>query len=302
MTDDATVTRQRARPSRTSARSSPWELALVGITAVWGWTFVAIQDALAAVPFRPFLAYRFLGAAATLLLLIGPSLGRITRREVGGGTVAGAVLFAAYAFQTAGLGHTTASHAGFITGLAVVLTPLLGTLVLRIRSNRRQLLGALLATTGLAAICLRGLEIHLGDTLMLGCAVCFAAHILVLSRVAVDCHPGRLTLVQVITVGALALTWTIAADEVVVPSGQDAWRALGITAVIASALAFFVQTRAQESSSPNRIALILTMEPVFGGIFGYWLAHDPISVTYLVGAVLIVVGILTAELKRPNPD
>jgi drug/metabolite transporter (DMT)-like permease len=239
----------------------------------------------------------FLAAAALFLLLVGPSLRRITRREVVGGTAAGAVLFAAYAFQTAGLGYTTASNAGFITGLAVVLTPLLGTLVLRIRSNRRQLLGALLATTGLAAICLRGLEIHLGDALVLGCAVCFAAHILVLSRVAADCHPGWLTLVQLFTVGMLALAWTIAADEVVVPSGQNAWLALGITAVIASALAFFVQTRAQQNSSPNRIALILTLEPVFGGIFGYWLAHDPISVAYLVGAILIIAGILTAELK-----
>jgi drug/metabolite transporter (DMT)-like permease len=165
------------------------------------------------------------------------------------------------------------------------------------RPNSRQVIGVLAATVGLAMVCLNGLRPHAGDSLELACAVCFAAHILVLARISPTAHPGRLTFVQVLTVGVLSLGWTLRAGDLVVPAGVRAWSALVITAVVASALAFFVQTRAQETSPPSRIALILTAAPVFAGVFGYWLADDPITWAYLFGAVLIIAGILITELQ-----
>ncbi|HWL87612.1 MAG TPA: DMT family transporter [Polyangiaceae bacterium] len=289
-----------AEPKK-GARGNPWEWGLIGVTAVWGWTFVTVHDAIALIPVSAFIAYRFTAAAIVMALALAPTLRQVTRRELLGGVAAGSVLFAAYGFQTVGLGATTPSNAGFLTGLSVVFTPLLAFVLLRMRPLRQQLFGAALAAIGLALLTMRGLEVHIGDALVLCCAVLFALHILILSRVSPGAHPGRLTLVQLATVGVLGLCWAGASHELVLPASAQVWSALAITAFVASSLAFFVQTKAQATTPPNRIALILTMEPVFGGIFGYWLSGDRLTRLNLLGAALILIATVVTELKwRPK--
>ncbi|WP_394832991.1 DMT family transporter [Pendulispora rubella] len=278
-------------------RINPWEMALICVTAVWGWTFVTVHDAIAVFPVSTFLSYRFTMAALLMGAALLPTLRRLTRQELLGGIGAGTALFAGYALQTAGLGSTTPSNASFITGLAVVFTPLLAFLLFRFRPHRKQIWGACLAAVGLGLLTMQGLAVHRGDALVLGCAIAFALHILVLSRVSPGAHPGRLTFVQLATVGLLGTIWAVGADEVVRPQGTQVWLALLVTAVVASSLAYFVQTKAQATTPPNRVALILTLEPVFGGVFGYWLAGDRLTRTNLVGAVLILAAIVVTEMR-----
>jgi len=273
----------------------------VGVTAVWGWTFVTVHDAIALIPVSAFIAYRFTAAAMVMALALAPSLRHLTRKELASGVAAGSVLFAGYAFQTAGLGSTTPSNAGFITGLSVVFTPIFAFGMFRIKLLRQQLFGAGLATIGLALLTMRGLEIHRGDALVLGCAVAFALHVIILSRVSPGAHPGRLTLVQLATVGLLGSCWAGAAHEFVLPANARVWSALAITAIIASSIAFFVQTKAQATTPANRIALILTLEPVFGGFFGYWLSGDRLTPLNVLGAAMILAATVITEVKwRPK--
>ncbi|WP_394843538.1 DMT family transporter [Pendulispora brunnea] len=278
-------------------RINPWEMALIAVTAVWGWTFVTVHDAIVVFPVSAFLSYRFTTAAVLLALALSPTLRRLTRKELLGGVGAGVALFAGYAFQTAGLGSTTPSNAAFITGLAVVFTPLLSFLLFRLRPHRKQIWGACLAAIGLALLTMQGLEVHRGDALVLACAMAFALHILILSRVSPGAHPGRLTFVQLATVGFLGTVWAAGANEMMVPRSAHVWLALLVTAVVASSLAYFVQTKAQATTPPNRVALILTLEPVFGGMFGYWLAGDRLTRMNLVGAGLILAAILVTEMR-----
>ncbi|WP_394822577.1 DMT family transporter [Pendulispora albinea] len=278
-------------------RGNPWEWALIGVTAIWGWTFVTVHDAVAQIAVSTFLAYRFTVATVVMALALLPVLRQLTKKELVGGIAAGTILFAAYAFQTAGLLSTTPSNAGFITGLSVVFTPIFAFVLLRIKPLAQQVAGAALAAVGLALLTMRGLEVHRGDALVLCCAIAFALHILILSRVSPGAHPGRLTLVQLATVGVLSTLWAGGAGELVLPPNGQVWLALSVTAVIASSFAFFIQTKAQATTPANRIALILTLEPVFGGLFGYWLSGDRLTPTNLVGAALILMATIVTELR-----
>ncbi|HYY79606.1 MAG TPA: DMT family transporter [Actinomycetes bacterium] len=279
-------------------RVARWELALVAVTAIWGWTFVLVRDAVADVPPFAFIAWRFL-AAALLLAAVRPAA--VARRDPGllaAGVVTGFALFAGYGFQTVGLQYTSASNAGFITGLAVVLTPLLGALVLREAPGRWPAAGAALAAVGLGLLSLQRLELRRGDALVLGCAVAFAAHILLLGRNAPRHRSYALAVVQLATAGVLALVWAGAAGDLVAPQTGTTWVALAVTAVAASAGAFLVQTRAQREVPPTRTAVILTMEPVFAGVFGFLLAGERLTARGWLGAGCILGGMLVAELGR----
>jgi drug/metabolite transporter (DMT)-like permease len=278
--------------------SYPWVLALVGVTTIWGATFVMVRDAVASIPPSAFVAYRFL-AASVLLALARPRA--MAARRPGmliAGVVTGVALFAGYAFQTVGLQYTTASNAGFITGLSVVLTPLLAAVVLRERPGLWPALGAALAFAGLALLSLQRLEVRRGDALVLGCAVAFAAHILLLGRFAPRYSSYQLAIVQLGTCGLLSLAWGGVAGELVAPRGAQVWLALAVTAVLASAAGFLIQTRAQQVVSPTKTAVILTMEPVFAGLFGFLLAGEHLSARGWAGAGCILAGMLVAELGR----
>jgi drug/metabolite transporter (DMT)-like permease len=276
-----------------------WELALLAVTAVWGSTFVLVRDAVAGIPPFAFIAYRFLAAAALLAVLRPVALARPRPGLLAAGVVTGLALFAGYGFQTVGLQYTTASNAGFITGLSVVLTPLLAALVLAESPGRWPALGAVLAVCGLALLSLQRLEVRRGDALVLGCAVAFAAHILLLGRNAPRHPTYALAVVQLATAGLLALAWAGLAGDLAAPASGSVWLALAITAVAASAGAFLIQTRAQREVSPTRTAVILTMEPVFAGLFGFLLAGERLSGRGWLGAACILAGMLVAELGRP---
>jgi drug/metabolite transporter (DMT)-like permease len=161
--------------------------------------------------------------------------------------------------------------------------------------------GAVLAAAGLALLSLQSLEVGQGDALVFGCAVAFAAHILLLGRYAPRYPSYPLAVVQLATIGLLALAWAGVAGDLVVPSTAEVWVALVITSVAASAGAFLIQTRAQREVSPTRTAVILTMEPVFAGLFGFLRAGERLTGRGWLGAGLILAGMLVAELGGRLP-
>ncbi|MCF5225835.1 EamA family transporter, partial [Pseudomonas syringae] len=154
-----------------------WALALVFITALWGWSFVAIHVALQEVNAPSFNAIRFITGAAVMLPFVYARLTSISLNHYLQAGAAGMALFCAFAFQTSGIKYTTASNASFITGLAIVFTPLFALLILKARPTFNQALGGAIATVGLGMLTLRGLDIHLGDLLVLVCAIFTALHI-----------------------------------------------------------------------------------------------------------------------------
>lgn len=277
--------------------------ALLFVTAIWGATFVMVQDAVSAYPVFAFLALRFTLAALVLLpfflRLDRPARSERMVRSWLPGMAVGVALFAGYAFQTFGLRYTTPAKAGFITGLSVVLVPLGQALFLRRAPGRGPVLGVILATAGLGLLSLEpDLSIRLGDVLVLGCAVSFAAHILLVGRFAPTWPPIRLAFVQIATVAVLSSGMALAVERPLSWPPGNVWFAAAFTGLLATSLAFFLQSRAQQATSPTHTALIFAAEPVFAGLFSFLLIGEVLGPRQILGSALIVAGMLAAELVK----
>ncbi len=287
------------------------ETALIGIAAVWGLTFVMVQDAVEILDVFTFLAYRFLAAALVVAVLFRKRLMTLGPTGLKWGLFMGMFLTAGYVFQTLGLERTRASNAGFITGMFVVLTPIFGALFLRQRAGPPAWIAAGVSTMGLFLVSIgqggSGEASLAGDALVFGCACSFSFHILVTDKAVQNHDTGALLVVQLAVTGVFSLIVATGKGALVVPDEGSVWVALLVTALIASALGFFVQTYAQRHASPSRTALILASEPAFAGLFAFWLAGERLNAAGWFGAALIVVSILAVELlpnmrKVPVPE
>jgi drug/metabolite transporter (DMT)-like permease len=231
-------------------------------------------------------------------VLAAPAAGRVSslgRRGFAAATALGLLLAAGYTLQTAGLARTTVSGAGFVTGLYVVLTPLLALALFRSAISRTAWTGVALATAGLAM--LSGVEAGsaAGDLLVLGAAAVYSLQIVLLERYAPRHDALAFTAVEMAAAAAGFAVGAIAHGDVALPHGWTVWGALLITGIFASALAFLVQTWAQRHTSATQTALVFGMEPVFAALFGYTLAGDRLGAVGWGGCAAIMAGILLAE-------
>lgn len=272
--------------------------ALVGVAAVWGATFVMVKGAVASYPVWSFLGMRFAIATLAFTVLFPSSLRRLDIRTLRAGLLAGAFLTAGYVFQTLGLAKTSPSKAAFITGMFVVITPFMQAVLLRRMPRWTAWFGVTAAVGGLWLLAGAGSlgRWNGGDTLVLLCAVAYSAHIIVLGSIGRGHDPRPLTWVQLATAAVVCGAVGMATEQAGLPAGQPVWLALLVTGVLASAVAFAVQTYAQRYISPTRTALILVMEPAFGGLFGWLLAGEILGVRGLAGAGLMLAGMALSEL------
>jgi drug/metabolite transporter (DMT)-like permease len=270
-----------------------YTLLLVATTAVWGWTFVVVQDAIAVYGVIPFLAVRFVLAGAALTPVYAAKL---TRKSllVGGGI--GVVLAAGYLFQTLGLLFTTPTNSGMITGLFVVFAPLADRLLFGANLSRQVLVAVSLSLLGMVLLAGGGPEgANWGDLLTLLCAAALGLHIALLSRYAASYDAGALTLAQILAMALLfVFVWPFSGPISLPQPGV--WVALLVTGLLASAGAFLVQTTVQQHIPAARTAIILTMEPVFAALFGYWLAGDRLVAVQIFGALMILSALVIGEV------
>lgn len=280
------------------------ELSLVIIAFIWGSTFIVVKDALHDVSTLLFLALRFSFAALLLFAAFRSRLrAALNWRSFLGGILCGTFLFLGYALQTAGLRYTTASKSAFLTGLYVVLVPVLGAVIDRAWMRRAEIAGALVAVlgTGLMTSNALGIQLNYGDLLTLVSAVAFSAHIVAVAHWTQRMNYEWLTMLQVAIVAVFSLagfSW------IEVP--RVAWTprlliALIVTGALATALSFSLYTKAQRHTTAARAALIFTLEPVFAGVVAWGYGHEAWTLRSLGGAVLILAGILLVELKPRKP-
>ncbi len=280
-------------------------LALVAVTAVWGGTFVVVRDAVAQMPVLPFLTWRFALAAAALLLIRPRAVFALSAEKRRHGVLLGLLLGTGYILQTFGLQHTSATISGFITGMFVVFTPIIGWLVLHQPLGREVWVAVGLATAGLALISLNGLSVGLGEALTLGCAAMFGAHIVGLGQWSTASDAYGLTVLQLAVVALMCLLASPLQGGMELPPSPQVWAALVFLALAATALAFLAQTWAQTHMSAPRAAIVLTLEPVFAGIFGVTVGGDTLTPRIIAGGACIVAAMYVVELapaRRADPE
>ena len=261
------------------------------VTAVWGWTFVLVKDALTHYPTLPFLQLRFILAFLVMAVLVR----RLpTRREVWVGVVAGAVLAAGYLTQTVGLTITSPGNSGLITGLFVVFTPLIDR-VFGVKLRWFTLTAVAIALTGTVLLVGGPSGFGLGDLLTVACAFFYALHLVLLSRWSPGLRPATLAMLQM---GTGAVIFSAGGSWSLTPPAPDVWLAIVVTGVFASALAFYIQTWAQQHLSASRTALILTTEPAWAVVAAVVLAGQRFGLLQAAGAALMLVAIVGHEVAH----
>lgn len=278
------------------------DLALIAITFVWGSTFTIVKSSLSQISPILFIAMRFWIATAIILAFMPRQIFKISGKSLCKGVLLSLFLLGAFIFQTLGLRDTNPSYSAFLTSLSVLLVPLLGYFFFHDRPRLQTIAGIGLATVGLYFLLMRltDLSISSGDVLTLICAVLFAFQILFLGAFVSTTDYRQLMTLQV---AGAAVFCTILIPFLERPFVVWDWRLilyLFITGVLATAVAFYVQARAQQFTTPNRAALIFSLEPFFAALFAYWILGQVLTAREWIGGGLILAGILASELRIPS--
>ena len=267
-------------------------LTLVFITLIWGTTFVVVKDALETISPALLLALRF-SAAGLLFSWVKPP-----RRALVPGLILGLLTFAGFATQTLGLVSTTASKAAFITGLSVVLTPLVSAVWFRNRIPLRAFLAAFVALAGLGLMTLTGTNsVTSGDVWVLGTALAYALYIVYLGEVAAQHSVWALSAVQLWVMAALAWAWALPQVGTLTSVPLATYGAILYLAVIATALISVLQVAAQRVVPAYLAALIFVLEPVFAALFAYLVRGEALGLLGWLGGALVVGAMVLSEVK-----
>jgi drug/metabolite transporter (DMT)-like permease len=295
------------------------DAALAALALMWGSTFVITKDVVSTHSPLFYTSTRFGIASAVFGLMFARHLRSSRLNEIREGVILGSCVFAGILLQVSGIVYTTASKAGFITGLYLVFTPVISYLVFRVRPSRDNMAGLLLAIGGFAVLSAprsgAGEGSLLGDMLVLCAASAWATHIVATSVYGRRSDIRTLAAVQVFTVAALAITAYLALHAVALSASNPqqlprllaleardnplTWRFLaqvGYMALFATILAALVQTWAQGKLSPTHSAILYALEPASGAFFAYLVFGERLGARGGVGAALIIAGVFVSRL------
>lgn len=274
---------------------APW--ALLAVAAMWGISFVWMKEILDQQDVYSFLVCRFL-VAVVAMLLINPKVVRsINSKILLKGGLTGCALGLGYILQTLGLERTTPAITGFVTGLYLVFTPVIGALLLKERLPKATWGFVALATIGLGVLSISGWSIGSGELFVLLSALLFAAHILMLSAWSKDFDAYALTLVQLSTCTIVSAIPTVITGFTPPPDRQ-VWGVILFTAIFATVFAFIIQTWSQARISATKVAVILTMEVVFAALFSVALGAEPLTLRILIGGSLVLISMIAIVQPR----
>ena len=274
---------------------APW--ALLAVAAMWGISFVWMKDILDQQDVYSFLTSRFIFAALAMIIIKPKVLKLFTRELVSKGFIIGLALGSGYIFQTLGLDRTTPAITGFITGLYVVITPLIAALLLKERVTLTMWGFILLAVVGLAVLSVQGWSIGFGEFLVFISAILFAVHIIMLGAWSKNFDAYALTVMQLIGCAFLSAI-PAGINGFNPPSDTQVWAVVIFTAVFATAIAFVIQTWSQARISTTKVAVILTMEVVFAALFSFAYGMEPFTLRLAIGGTLVLIAMLAIVQPR----
>ena len=274
------------------------EIYLLIIVIIWGSTFALTKNVLSTMPPYTFLGFRFLIAVILLVLLFWKRLKGMNMMILKKGTLIGVFLFLGYTFQTVGIQYTSATKAGFITGLSVVLVPIISLVIIKEKATKNSIIGVFLATLGLWFLNYNGkFSFNFGDFLVLLCAFSFAMHITSVGLYSKKLDYVLLVIMQLVTVAVLSFLIAIFAEKQALHFSYslNIWGAVIFMSVFATALAFYMQNRFQRHSTATKTAIIFSGEPLFSGIFGYIMLGEKLGIIGWLGGLCIILGMIVSQ-------
>ena len=277
-------------------------IGLLAMTAVWGSTFVLIKGVVDRMPVADFLAVRFVIAAVAMFALFHRHVARLERQQLLRGVLLGVLYGAGQLLQTWGLALISPSVSGFVTGMYVVFTPILATILLRQRMPVTVWLAVGLAALGLALLSLNGLSVDDGVWLTLASALLYGLHIVGLGHWSRADEAFGLSAVQMAVIALVCLLATAGHGRPMLPPDRSAWIAVLYMALVAGAGAMLMQTWAQAHLPATRAAIVMTTEPVFAAGFAVALGVDALTWRMLAGGGLVLAAMYLVELMPRRDD
>ncbi|NIF21473.1 DMT family transporter [Candidatus Pantoea multigeneris] len=269
------------------------ELLLFCVAAGWGIGFPVMKIVVNDYPVMMVLGLRFLLSALLMLPFSLKKLSKIPPQTLLAGVLLGLLLGGSFIFLIYGLQRTTASNTGFLAGLSVIWVLLLTGPLGGKRPSCEAMLATLFGVAGLYLMAdIHGLQLHLGDGLVVIGSLFTAVHILALDRFCARHDTMTLTFLQIATMAVMFIGLQAISGGEVMP---HAWSgkliiALGVTALFSTVIAFWVQTHYQRHTTPTRAILIYNLEPVFSALFALWLLRETLSANVILGGGLILLG------------
>ena len=280
-------------------------VALIITTIIWGSGFIATQFAIDnGLNTSAILALRFSIAAIALLLSFGKELRNISKKDFINGSITGFILYLGFFTQTLGLRYTTPANNALITASYVIIVPIISIVFTRKSPSLILIVSSVLCFVGLCAINIKDnfqIAFNNGDILTLFSAFFYALHIIVLEKNAKNINIKVLTILQVSSVAVFSiLSFLIFEPSVSGFNSKPALLSVVYLALFGTYIAYIVQTYAQKVVKSTKLAIILSMESLFGAMFSVWFGYDVLSLQMVIGALLIFAALFLAEMKREN--
>ncbi|MCF8474203.1 MAG: DMT family transporter [Emcibacter sp.] len=273
---------------------------------IWGVSFIFQKDAMAYMGPFSFNAFRFLLGGLILLPLARLEINGHGRTHkpyspalIRGSLLAGFLIFLGSGFQQTGIQYTTIGNTGFITGLYIIFVPIMS-LFLGYRYKKGLWLAILIACVGLYLLSgMNGFTMAYGDLLVLIGAIFWASHVIVVDHMADNHDQIKFAALQFFACAIFSYLAALYVGDKVMLFTFDEWKWVIASGILAVGIGYTLQVLAQTSSPPAQAAIIMSLESVFAAITGYFYYNEILSVSAMMGCVLIFTGCLLTQLYPP---
>ena len=279
-------------------------IALVAATLIWGTSFVILKNTLDSIPTLYVLAFRFSGAAL-LMFLVG--IRRLSDADrsgyINGGLVLGVLLFAAYTLQTYGLVYTTPGKNAFLTSSYCIMVPFLHWAINGKKPDGRNISAAFICVIGMALVSLRDdFSAGLGELLTIGCGLFYGLHIIATAKYIANRNLALLSAAQFTVVALLSWASALVSGPFPADIPASAWSAVLYLCVMCTAVCFFLQAYGQRYTPESSVAVIMTLESVFGTLISLLFYNERLTARTLTGFALIFAAVLISETRPQGTE
>ena len=268
-------------------------------TIFFGMTYILTKICLNYSTELHIISFRFLIAFVISLIFLQRKIFPIKIKEILYSLILSVLLFMVFITMTIGVKYTTATNASFLISLSVIFIPFFSWIFNKEKPKKSIFIVLIIALIGIMLLTLdKNLEFHIGDILCLICSLLFSFHVLITERFVKNNNPITLGVLQFGGVALLSFLVQYPIEKFTLPKNEKFWISLMILSVFCTALAYIIQTVSQKKLSSTLIGLILSLEPIFSGIFGYFILNEYLSPQQYIGAFLLLISIIYVTVKN----
>ncbi|KXA18692.1 membrane protein [Fusobacterium nucleatum YWH7199] len=268
-------------------------------TIFFGMTYVLTKICLNYSTELHIISFRFLIAFVISLIFLQRKIFPLKIKEILYSLILSVLLFMVFITMTIGVKYTTATNASFLISLSVIFIPFFSWIFNKEKPKKSIFIVLIIALIGIMLLTLdKNLEFHIGDILCLICSLLFSFHVLITERFVKNNNPITLGVLQFGGVAILSFLVQYPIEKFTLPKNEKFWISLMILSVFCTALAYIIQTVSQKKLSSTLIGLILSLEPIFSGIFGYFILKEYLNFQQYIGAFLLLISVIYVTVKN----